>query len=456
MVIFREQKKYEKNTVDETLWESIGKVNFSVKVGFAVDIGTTTVVVTAVDFERKKIIGTLSQTNEQTKLGADVMMRIMHCMSGRGEILHRMIIQQIEEMAGQLWGKGKLEEMQGEQCLFFVVGNTTMCHLFLDKSVEGLAGYPFWPAYQGNYRCIGREVGMEYFAQAKICVLSGIAAHVGADALAVIGAERLYQKDRVQLAVDLGTNAEIILNQKGKLRVCSTAAGPAFEGKGISCGMAAKAGAVAEVKIAAGNGNIILGMLEGEEPAGICSSGLVDLLAQLRRCKLLLKDGYLLGCSEAEGAGIPKQLCSRLVTRKEQNAFLLCGAEEGKREIYLLQSDIRNLQLAKAAIQAGIISILASAQISLREVDEFVVAGVLGSCVRKTSAVSIGLFPEAVSERVRLAGNAAGRGAVFGVLDSAFSENLEKLAQGILHIEIAQEKGFQDCLMKSMDIQSWL
>ena len=183
----------------------------------------------------------------------------------------------------------------------------------------------------------------------KNLCLVGVAAHVGADALAVIGAERLYQKDRVQLAVDLGTNAEIILNQKGKLRVCSTAAGPAFEGKGISCGMAAKAGAVAEVKIAAGNGNIILGVLEGEEPAGICSSGLVDLLAQLRRCKLLLKDGYLLGCSEAEGAGIPKQLCSRLVTRKEQNAFLLCGAEEGKREIYLLQSDIRNLQLGVSA-----------------------------------------------------------------------------------------------------------
>ena len=121
MVIFREQKKYEKNTVDETLWESIGKVNFSVKVGFAVDIGTTTVVVTAVDFERKKIIGTLSQTNEQTKLGADVMMRIMHCMSGKGEVLHGMVIRQIEEMAMLLSGKKEVEELKGEQCCFFVV-----------------------------------------------------------------------------------------------------------------------------------------------------------------------------------------------------------------------------------------------------------------------------------------------------------------------------------------------
>lgn len=456
MVIFREQKKFEKNTVDEAFWKTADSTTAIAKTGFAVDIGTTTVVLTALDLERKKVIGTLSAANEQTRLGADVMMRIMHCMSGKGEVLHGMVIRQIEEMAMLLSGKKEVEELKGEQCCFFVVGNTTMCHLFLNKSVEGLSGYPFCPAYQGNYRCTGREIGMECFAQSEVCVLSGIGAHVGADALAVIGAEKLYQRDRVQLAVDLGTNAEIILNQRGRVSVCSTAAGPAFEGKGISCGMAAKDGAIAEVKISAGNGNIILGVLEGKEPAGICGSGLVDLLAQLRKCNLLLEDGYLLSDSEAEAAGISKELCSRLITRKEQNAFLLCSAKEGKKEVYLLQSDIRNLQLAKAAIQAGITSILSVARLSLEEIDEFVVAGVLGSCVRQASAVSIGLFPAAASGRIRLVGNAAGKGAVLGVLDSAFSEKLEELAQEISHLEIAQEKGFQGSLMKAMDIKRWL
>ena len=456
MVIFRKHEKYEKNTADETLWSAVGSGRTMDEMGFAVDIGTTTVVVTAIDLEQKKILGTMSCTNEQTKLGADVMMRIMHCMSGRGEILHNLVVRQVEEMAMQLCRNGKPEDVQGKRCYFFVVGNTTMCHLFLDKSVEGLAGYPFSPAYRGNYCCIGKEIGMEAFSEAGICVLSGIAAHVGSDALAVIGAEKLYREDKVQLAVDLGTNAEIVLNQKGKISVCSTAAGPAFEGKGIFCGMAAKDGAIAEVKIASGNGNIILGVLGGKEAIGICSSGLVDLLAQLRRCKLLLRDGYLLRQSEAEKAGLPRELCGRLVVRKEQNAFLLCGEKEGKKEIYLLQSDIRNLQLAKAAIQAGIISILAVAQISLEEVDEFVVAGVLGSCVRQMSAVSIGLFPEAVREKIILAGNAAGKGAVLGVLDTAFSEKMERLAKEISHIEIAQERGFQDCLMNAMDIQRWL
>ncbi|RKI43755.1 DUF4445 domain-containing protein [bacterium D16-51] len=456
MVIFREQKKFTKDTGGK-IFSELGKpLDAAVKKGFAVDIGTTTVVVTALDLEKKEILGTVSQTNEQTRLGADVMMRIMHCMSGRGETLHQLIVGQVEKMAGQFLEEGCQEERTAGQCFFFVVGNTVMSHLFLNKSTEGLAGYPFHPAYQGNYRCTGKEIGMERFREAEICVLSGIAAHVGGDALAVIGAEQLYGKEKIQLAVDLGTNAEIILNSRGNITACSTAAGPAFEGKGISCGMAAKGGAVSEVKIAAGNGNIILGVIEGGKAAGICSSGLLDLLAQLRGCGLLLTDGYLLRKAEAETAGITAELSRRLVTRNGQNAFLLCGEKEGTKEICLRQSDIRSLQLAKAAIQAGMISILEAAGLTHGEVDEFVVAGVLGSCMKQKSAIDIGLFPEAAGTCIRLAGNAAGKGAVLGVLDSAFAASMEKLAKEVSHIEIAQAKGFQERLMKAMDIQRWL
>lgn len=484
MVIFREQKKHTKDTGQGNLWrealslaqehagdrglgecfnkseevEGIFENSDEIKVGFAVDIGTTTVVITALDLKEKKVIGTISQTNEQTKLGADVMMRIMHCMSGRQEKLHQFIVQQVEKMAEQLLEKAKedKEKILMEQCCFFIVGNTTMCHLFLDKSVEGLAGYPFRAAYQGNYQCIGKEIGMELFSPSKICVLSGVAAHVGSDALAVIGAEGLYQKDKVQLAVDLGTNAEIILNRKGKISVCSTAAGPAFEGKGIACGMSAKGGAITEVKIAANNGNIILGVIEGAGARGICSSGLVDLLAQLRKCRILLKDGYLLGQSEAAARGIPIELCKRLVLRKDQHAFLLCEEGENTKEVYLLQSDIRNLQLAKAAIQAGILSILAETELSIGDIDEFIVAGVLGSCVRTASGVSIGLFPAAVTERLKFAGNAAGKGAALGMIDPSFSKRMEMLAQEISHIEIAQMADFQGRLMGAMDLKQWL
>ena len=313
MVIFREEKKNAKE-IEEISWDGYEHTIYDI--GFAVDIGTTTIAIAALDLKRKEVIGKVSYTNQQTTLGADVMMRIMHCQQGRGERLHNLVVEQIEQMAQELLLLYS-EEISLKKCLFFVVGNTTMCHLFLGKDVTGLAGYPFRPAYEGNYRCLGRDIGMKEFLEAQIIVLSGIAAHVGSDALAVVGAEKLYQKDHIQLAVDLGTNAEIILNDRGKIYACSTAAGPAFEGKGIACGMSAKEGAVSGVNISMGNGNLILQVIEGARARGICSSGLVDALAQFRKCRLMQEDGYLLSEEEARARGISDALCRRLVMREK-------------------------------------------------------------------------------------------------------------------------------------------
>lgn len=452
MVIFREEAKQTK-TLETLSWNKADNVGYDF--GFAVDIGTTTIAMSALDLRKGRLLGESACTNRQTALGADVMMRIMHCMQGRGARLHHLVAEQVEEMAEGLLQKKKIE-FRPERCLFFVVGNTTMCHIFLGKSVTGLAGYPFQPSYTGNYRCLGVEIGMEKFAGAEICVLSGIAAHVGSDALAVVGAEKLYGNQGVQLALDLGTNAEIILNNKGSVYVCSTAAGPAFEGKGISCGMSAKAGAVSGVTISSGNGNLILRVLEGATAKGLCSSGLIDALAQLRKCRLLLEDGILLNRNEAQSSGICEALCDRLVSREGERAFLICRKEEAGRELYLKQSDIRNLQLAKGAIRAGAESLLSVTGLTVEDIDELVVAGVLGSCVRPASSIAIGLFPSAAAAYLRFAGNAAGKGAVDGILEADFAEKMEQLAKEITHIELAQHTQFQQQLMMSMDFKEWI
>ena len=218
MVILREQRKHAKyadaGRIQEESITCCGEN--SALIGFAADIGTTTIALTAVDLRSGNIIGSLSEMNEQTKLGADVM----------SEGMAKRIL--AEKAMGIDVGRSRF--------IFSVVGNTVMCHLFLDQDVAGLAGYPFRPAYTGNYHCCGKDIGMDFFSCAEVYVLSGIAAHVGSDALAVIGAEGLYGKDKIQLAIDLGTNAEIILNQRGTVKVCSTAAGPAFEGKAFSVG----------------------------------------------------------------------------------------------------------------------------------------------------------------------------------------------------------------------------
>lgn len=459
MIILRKQEKKEKGLDTKKYLDHIRQIDLSegqYKIGFAVDIGTTTIAMYAVSFLEGKVIGELSQTNEQTKLGADVMMRIMHAVSGKAEKLHQMVICQVEEMANELLSKSdKQYQVESEEICFSIVGNTTMCHLFLNKEVEGLAGYPFRAAYTGGYSCLGSDIGMKKFFSAKIDVLSGIAAHVGSDAMAVIGEEYVFDPEKIQLAVDLGTNAEIMLNKKGNVSVCSTAAGPAFEGKGVSCGMAAKKGAVNGIRIAANNGNIILEILESQKPSGICGSGLIDAIAQLRKCRILNQEGYLLSKEEALLAGIHQEICKQIVTRENQRAFLFYSGADNPKEVYITQGDIRNIQLAKGAIQAGIQSLLRANEMTLEQVDEVIVAGVLGSCLRSGNAAAIGLLPAVSEEKMRFAGNAAGKGAVLALIDDNFATDMERLAENIWHLELAQEKDFQSYLMNAMDFCAW-
>lgn len=440
MIILREKKQAGS--------DGAGMTGSEKSIGFALDIGTTTIAMTAVDLYNRKIIGKISQINCQTAWGADVMMRVMHAGMGRLSMLQQMIVKQVEEMALGLLAGYHNEEGQYR---FAVVGNTVMCHLFLGKSVDGLAGHPFKSAYQGNYYCTGGELGMDTFREAEILVLSSVAAHVGSDALAVIGARRLYEDTKVQLAIDLGTNAEIILNKKGRVLVCSTAAGPAFEGSGVACGMRAKPGAIVGVRLAPNTGNIVLEYLAGRKPRGICGSGLVDAVAELVRTGLLQQDGCLLEKGQAGAKGLSGQLMSRNGSR----SFVFCGIEQAEKEIYLAQEDIRSVQLAKGAIKAGVQSLLKEAGVSLEEVDELVVAGALGSCIHPQNAMGIGLLPKVRPERFQAVGNAAEDGAVEMLFDEEFAEKLERLAGQICHIELAASEEFRRLMLDGMAFREY-
>lgn len=460
MIILRKQEKKEKglDIAGKYLYDTQQMALFmnQYKIGFAVDIGTTTIAMYAVELAKGNVIGELSQTNEQTKLGADVMMRIMHAVSGKADKLHQMIVKQVEEMASDILSKlGEQYQVRNEEICFSIVGNTTMCHLFLNRRVDGLAGYPFKAAYKGGVLCLGSEIGMKTFLHSQIKVLPGIAAHVGSDAMAVIGKEQMFDKEVVQLAIDLGTNAEIMLNKKGKVSVCSTAAGPAFEGKGVACGMAAKKGAINGIRIAANNGNIILEIIESQKPLGICGSGLIDVIAQLRKCKVLTADGYLLSREEAFLMGIHQEICEQIVIRENQHSFMFYSDKDSSKEVYITQGDIRNIQLAKGAIQAGIQSLLKAGGITLEQVDEVIVAGVLGNCLRPANAINIGLLPDVLEEKLHFVGNAAGKGALLALLDMDFMNKMEEIAQRIWHLELAQEKDFQSNLMNAMDFKKW-
>ena len=459
MVILREISQREKGYLPSSLENNKREKQLSQGrgkcLGIGVDIGTTTVVVYLWDFIRGELFQSLSRENSQTRLGADVMMRMMHAQSGRREELHRMLVEQIEEMADaliELWQEREAAAVPDEEILMSVVGNPAMCHFFLDKDVTGLAGAPFESAYVGNYFCTGKEVGFRHRGQMEIMVLSGIAAHVGGDALAVLGVTEPLKKNKTKLIVDLGTNAEILLVTPEKTICCSTAAGPALEGKGIACGVRAGAGAVTGVKLAPKTGNIVLEYLSGRVPVGITGTGLLELMEGLCRSGILTREGYLLESREAEERGIHPDLVKYLVTREGQRGFLLYP---GERDILLYQSDVRNIQLAKGAILAGIHCLLQSCQVSADEVEEVIVAGALGSHLREGAVIRLGLFPAAFRGKLSFIGNGAGAGAVKMLTDAGFAEGMERRAREITHVELAEREDFKDFMMAGMEFREY-
>lgn len=421
--------------------------------GLAVDIGTTTVVMGLYDLGSGERLAGLQEKNRQTLLGADVMMRLMHCQRGSRQQLEQRIREQLQDMAEQICNSFcTLEQVK----TLTVVGNTTMCHIFLGQDVSGLAGSPFRPAYRGIYRCKGGDIGLQRMKCTDVIVPAGIDAHVGADAVSMICALQLQDTEDTVLAVDIGTNAEIALSCQGEISVCSAPAGPAFEGAQISQGMRGEPGAIAGMHIAGQSGNILLEVIPDDRKniypvKGICGSGLIDSIASLRQSDILQPDGYLL-CDreEADRLGIPGYLRERIT----EEGFLVY-LDPGGQHVCLTQKDIRQFQLAKAAVQAGIRMLLEQKGLTLEQVDRLYIAGVFGGHISKKSAVLTGLFPDIAREKIVIAGNAAGDGVAKALLSEAFLQQTEQVGLEAVHIELAQQEAFQKEFLASMELTPW-
>lgn len=442
--------------------------------GIAMDIGTTTVAASLFSLSDGKYCGNITETNRQTKYGTDVMMRIMNASMGKAGLLHNIIITQaediIERLTSSICTRDKVIKMA-------VTGNTTMCHLFLDKDLSGMAGTPFKTAYTGSASLKGNENGFKRFPDIDIYVMPGIAAHTGADAVSVICSQKLYQADKIQLAVDIGTNAEIILNNRGDLYACSAAAGPAFEGKGVKCGIRAGNGAVNGIKINRLSGNIVLDVIDASNntgsqpgqdtqhaliPKGICGSGLVDAIAELLKAGILKPDGYLMDREEAVQNGVKASIAERIYKNSRGNYFVFYGKNDLKdkqqdndrqKDIIITQKDIRNIQLAKAAIQAAAEVLLETAGITLNDIGEVKIAGVFGKFIHPKQAVLIGLYPN--TDNIEFTGNAAGNGAAQALFDQDYRELALKYSKETRHIELASEKSFQDKFLNAMELKKW-
>lgn len=440
---------------------SLFPTNFRIKeregYGIAFDVGTTTVAGMLADLRSGEILGARTCVNPQRTAGSDVVSRIVYCREKKEnrKKLQRMTAQKLDGLARQLCSMAGKEERQTQgvpsETAFAdrvtVVGNTAMCELLLGFDLKGLAKAPFHKEYRGSVTVKGSDLSLDFLRNAEVTVLPAIEGYVGADALSVYTYIRQQDTRENILAVDIGTNSEIILIGKDKVYACSAAAGPALEGASVRQGMGAAPGAIWEVGICGSfpRQDIFCRVIGDGKPSGICGSGLADALCVLRQWKVIDESGYLLSCQEARYAGVPERICRRLSDFQGENRFLLTDRES---PVYLSAGDIRQLQLAKGAIRAGVEILLDKAGITDGELAHIYLAGAFGSYIKKESAVKIGLLPDIAGDRITQTGNCAGTGALMALLNPEVIRDMERDAGKIIHVELADEERFREHFME--------
>ena len=401
--------------------------------GAFVDLGTTTVVAGLADLEEGELLALRAAFNAQRAFGADVLSRLGHALTGpegARALKERLQAQVGAMLAGLL---GEVGAGPANLADLVVVGNAAMEHLFLGFDVGGLAVLPFTPLHQGGLAVPAAVLDLPAHPAARVYFPPNLAGFVGADTVAGIVATDLLARPGPSLLVDLGTNGELVLVHGEKVLACSTAAGPAFEGAGISCGLPAVAGAINRVEL--GVDGLAWQTVADAPPRGLCGSGLIDAVAALLAA----------GAVEASGRLRPEAspvLAGSFREGPEGLAVALARTEAGE-EIRLTQADIRRLQLAKGAIATGVRLLCRAAGITPGELREVLLAGAFGLHLRPESAVRIGLLPGIPAAKVRAVGNVAAEGARLLLLHAPLRREAEALVGRVEVLELAAEPDFQ-------------
>lgn len=414
--------------------------------GVAIDVGTTTVVCYLMDLPQARQIGVVTFTNPQQAFGPDVISRITYAHRGRRELreLQRRLVVAIERgLAGLCKEKGIAEESITSVA---AVGNMTMLHLLRGVDPWSLGVAPYKPVFRESPTLPAGELGFRRFAHAQVQVLPGVGGHLGSDVVAGVVALGLPQRPDVSLFMDLGTNGEVVVCSEKMLAGASCAAGPAFEGVHIHSGMAAFPGAIE--RVAEKDGRLELETIDGETPLGLCGSGLVDTVALLLRSGLLLPSGRLQAPLELSES-TPDDLRQRLEEDDGERSFLLYR-DSDRGDVVLTQRDIREVQLAKAPIRAGIEILLKETGLAAEDVKDVFVAGAFGSSIRAESLLALGVLPESLRGRIHSAGNTAGLGARLALAYPRYMKEVRRVAKKMRHVDLVLRDDFRALFSDSL------
>ena len=426
--------------------------------GVAIDIGSTTIAGHLSDLADGAVLASNGVMNPQIRFGEDLMSRVSYAMmhpEGAGEMT-TAVRKALDGLIASLAMRAGIKRV--EILELALVGNPIMHHLLLGIDPTPLGGAPFALATDRAVNTTAAELGLLVHPGARVYVLPCIAGHVGADTAGVILAEEPHLAERMTLVVDVGTNAEIVLGDKRRLLAASSPTGPAFEGAQISGGQRAAPGAIERVRIdretLEPRFRVIGVDAWSDEPAfaagieetgisGICGSGIIEVVAEMFLAGIITEDGVVDGALAAR--------TPRIVPDGRTFSYILHAGDEkpGPRpRIAITQNDVRAIQLAKAALYAGVRLLMD--QLAIDEVDEIRLAGAFGSQIDPTHAMILGLIPDCDLAHVRSAGNAAGTGALIALLSGAARTEIEGVVRRVEKIETAVEPRFQQHFVEAM------
>jgi len=416
--------------------------------GMAFDTGTTTIAGYLIDLKTGKELCRVSALNPQTRFGADVISRISFAAESPEGLdkLHGAVIGEINNLIQEAVRETQYSNLDIYAITF--AGNTTMEHLLLKIPPTYLARAPYVPVVTEPIIVDAAELNIKINPDGKVFAFPNIAGFVGGDTVAAVLAAEMDKADKLKLLIDIGTNGEIVLGANGKYLACSTAAGPAFEGVQISCGMRGASGAIDHVSMGEEYKYTVIGQTT---PIGIAGSGLVDTVAELIKVGIVDKKGRLLKPEEIEN-DLGKKYRDKITTINGILAFVIAEGASG-RPIYVNQKDIREFQLAKGAIAAGIEVLLKEYGAQTQDIDEVYLAGAFGNYLNPESACTVGLIPKALKSKIKGIGNAAGAGAKLAIISRNEYERAVALSQKINYIELSSHPSFNSTFFNKVGFE---
>ena len=401
--------------------------------GMAIDIGTTTVVAHLHDLATGERLASVGRSNPQIAFGSDVISRISASIDGKLDLMTGIIQDAMREMKAKLCATAGVAPEQVVRCA--IAGNTVMQHIAVGLPPDTIGYNPFIPLslFGDEHEIDG--LGACYFTRC-------IAGYVGGDITAGMLACEL-DKGGTRLFLDLGTNGEMALAANGRIKCCATAAGPVFEGANVHFGMPASPGAISQVSYE--DGVVKLKVVGDVEPIGVCGTGIIDAVALMVRLGVVDDTGYLLGADELD-----EPLASLAGRENDRNVFYLTA----DRSLYITQDDVRSLQLAKAAVCAGILTMMDAAGIQVSDIGKLEIAGGFGAYLNLKSAAEIGLFPKELLSCAKSVGNTSGEGATALMVSSIAQVREDEIVEKCDYLELSTSSEFNEFYVEMMEFEA--